>query len=115
MPAWERTLSSITHVLFYVLIIGIPLLGWVLSSFRADEPISLWGVIPWPQIPSFSGMTREASRPLRLVLEQWHGSILVWTTIALLGLHILGALKHQFDGNPVLYRMLPFLPKPNAS
>ncbi len=114
MPAWERTLASITHILFYVLIIGIPVLGWVLSSFHADEPISFWGVIPWPQIPGFSGMTREASRPLRHVIEQWHGSILVWTTIVLIGLHILGGLKHQFDGHPVLYRMLPFLPKPQA-
>jgi hypothetical protein len=29
------------------------------------------------------------------------------------GLHVAGALKHQFDGKPVLWRMIPFL-KPKA-
>jgi cytochrome b561 len=114
MAAWERTLATVTHVLFYVLIIGIPLGGWALVSFRADEPISFWGLFTWPQLPWFGTLTREQGRPLHGLIEQWHGSILIWTTIVLLGLHVLGALKHQFDGHPVLYRMLPFLPKPKA-
>lgn len=29
--------------------------------------------------------------------------------IGLLVLHVAGALKHQFDGHPVLYRMVPWL------
>lgn len=114
MATWERMLASITHILFYVLIIAIPILGWALASFRADEPISFWGVISWPQLPGFAGLPREQGLPLHETIEQWHGSILVWTTIVLLGLHILGALKHQFDGHRVLYRMLPFLPRPSG-
>ena len=44
--------------------------------------------------------------------KQQHTVILVWTTVALLALHIGGALKDQISGPPVFWRMLPFLRPP---
>ena len=45
-------------------------------------------------------------------LKALHTDYLVWLTLANLALHVAGAVKHQFDGNPVLWRMLPFLKRP---
>jgi len=47
-------------------------------------------------------------RPYRHLLQDTHTDYLVWLALANLALHVAGALKHQFDGNPVLWRMAPF-------
>ncbi len=114
MPGWEAALSKLAHVLFYVLMLAIPLVGWAMES-QGPRPIPFWGQ-EWPHmpIPGLSGMPREQSRPLHETLQTIHGSVLAWIMIALFALHVLGALKHQFDGHPVLYRILPFL-KPKAT
>jgi cytochrome b561 len=113
MPAWERFLANATHILFYVLIIGIPLVGWMMPSLIKPQPILFWG-LPWPHLPWFVDQPREVGEPLFNQIETIHGTVLVWTLIGLWVLHVAGALKHQFDGHPVLYRMIPFLPKPRA-
>src|SRR5690348_5310809 len=61
-PGWERALINVTHTLFYILLLVLPLTGWMLISLETD-PISVWGVIPWPHLPGLGFM--EHSRPLR--------------------------------------------------
>lgn len=112
MAGWEVFLSKATHVLFYVLMLALPLTGWAMESTGGRSP-GFWG-LNWPSFPIISAMSREESRPLHSLLETVHGSVLGWAMVALFALHVLGALKHQFDGSPVLYRMLPFLPKPRG-
>lgn len=107
MPKWEQTLSSVVHVLFYVLLLAIPLTGWAMES-TGPRPIPFFS-LEWPHLPFVSGLPREQARPLHEALEDIHGSKLVWLMIGLIALHVAGALKHQFDGHPVLYRMLPLL------
>ena len=51
-------------------------------------------------------------RALKETIEGIHGSPLVWSMIALIVLHVAGALKHQFDGHPVLWRMAPWMKRP---
>lgn len=104
MPRWEKALAQASHLLFYALMLALPLTGWTLVSL-GSRTISFWG-LPWPHMP---GMVQffgsPAPRPVRHEIADIHTDILVWTFIANLALHIVGALKHQFDGRPVLWRM----------
>ena len=108
MPAWERLLAQATHVLFYVLMLGLPLTGWVLASL-GRAPIGFWGVFQWPHLPVAGLVPPDQRRAVHHAVETFHGSILVWSGIALAALHVAGALKHQFDGSPVLWKMIPVL------
>jgi cytochrome b561 len=102
MAPWERMASSVTHLLFYVLLIGIPLTGWLatpkfLSEEGAVAGLTLFGAFPLPGAPSLG-------LPMKGIHEI--GSNL---GIVLLALHVLAALKHHFiNRDDVLRRMLPF-------
>jgi cytochrome b561 len=110
MPAWERLLARGGHLLLYLLMLGLPLTGWVLASM-GPRPISVWG-LGWPHLP-VGGLVEPAQRrAAHHLVEDIHGSILVWSGIALAALHVAGALKHQFDRTPVLWRMVPGIRPP---
>lgn len=108
MSARDILISKLTHIGFYALMIGIPLLGWVListSSYRF--PTHFWGTFEWPVISAIQG--KEFSKPLHEAAEFGH-SKLVWVGIVLLVLHAAAALKHQFiDKDNLLARMIPFI------
>lgn len=106
MARWERRLASVVHVVLYVLLLVQPLVGWAMMSSRA-EPLSLWGL----SIPPLPGVPVH-DRPFSRGLSHLHTDWIVWTYLAVLFLHVGGALKHQFDGHPVLWRMVPFLRRP---
>ncbi|HEV7352631.1 MAG TPA: cytochrome b [Brevundimonas sp.] len=102
-PGWQRYLARITQVLFYVVLIALPLGGWAASS-AAQRPIDWFGLFNWPLLPL------PADRELAGALMQMHenGAKVLYV---LLALHVAGALKHQFiDRDSVLRRMLPILP-----
>jgi cytochrome b561 len=107
MKGWERLFARGTHVLFYVLMIGVPLGGWALvSSSPLNLPTSFWGLFDWPHLPL------PKSKALSDQIESAHG-LGAWIIVITLGLHVAGALKHQFlDRDTVLWRMLPIFPKP---
>lgn len=109
MTAWERLAAKSTHVLFYVLIIALPLTGWVLvSASKLGLPTLYWNLFQWPHLP-LGGMAAEA----KAALEERFGTIhefLAYATIGLLVVHIGAALKHHLvNRDDVLARMLPFL------
>ena len=93
-------LAKAVHTLLYAFMIGAPLTGWaVVSTSRIQVPTMFWGVAPWPHLP--------LSRALHEMAEEGH-ELLAWTGIALIVLHVLGALRHQLllkDG--LLRRMAP--------
>lgn len=107
---WERLLSGISHFAFYVLMLALPFTGWVLKSFP-PPPISFWGWFNWPKLPYFPDIPEAQGRQMFGQVADIHGEVLVTAMLVLLALHVLGALKHQFDGSPVLWRMLPFMRK----
>lgn len=110
-PRWERVLARSTHIVFYLLMLALPLSGWAMVSAGA-HPISVWG-LPWPHLPGSGVLADPAHRTLRRSLHLAHTNILIWIVLTNLALHVAGALKHQFDGRPVLWRMLPFArPRP---
>lgn len=97
MPAWQRHMAHGIHLLMYSLMAGIPLLGWAYSS-AAGFPVVLFGVWPLPDWVAKDAALAESLKP-------WHAR-LAWTLMALMALHIAGALKHQFiDRDGLLQRM----------
>lgn len=105
LATWERWLAGAVHLFFYVLMLALPLTGWALVSMGA-KPISFWG-LPWPHLPGAAQLFGSpAPRPVRHEVAHIHVFILIWLVLLNLALHVAGALKHQFDGHPVLWRML---------
>jgi cytochrome b561 len=109
-PPIERRGALAAHVLLYVLIVAIPLSGWLHDSAwkdAASHPMSLFGLIPWPRIGPIMDMAPAAKEQLHtafFALHQW----LAYGLYALFILHVGGTLKHQFiDKEPELQRMLP--------
>lgn len=98
---WEAKLARTVHVIFYVLLIGLPLGGWLGSSFFA-APIDIFGLFSVPALPV--GENKELGKTI-FEAHATGGSIFIY----LIGLHILGALKHTFvDRDGGIFRMLPF-------
>lgn len=103
-PKLDHRAANVVHVLFYVLMFALPLSGWMMESF-GPRPVPFWG-LEWPHFPGMPAMVQEMNpRELKEAIEDIHGSPMVWSMIALIVLHVAGALKHQFDGHPILWRM----------
>lgn len=104
MPRWQKLLARATHVLFYVALIAMPLTGWLASS-AGGRDIVWFGLFDWPLLPVSGG--RDAARGFMEI----HG-LVVKGLYVLIGLHVLGALKHQFiNRDNVLHRMIPVIPR----
>ena len=109
MKSWEVAAAKFTHIAFYVLLIGIPLGGWVIiSTSPYNIATNWWGLFEWPRLPLHDLPFRKA---LNEIAKTGHGAA-AWGVIGLLGLHIGAVLKHMFINNDdVASRMIPFLPK----
>ncbi len=109
MAGWERFGAKATHILFYLIMIVMPLTGWVVvSASKFGLPTLYWGLFEWPHLP-FADMAPDAKAGLEETFGEIHET-LAYTTIALLVLHVGAALKHQIiNHDNVLGRMLPFL------
>ena len=93
-------LAKAVHTLLYVFMIGAPLTGWaIVSTSRIEVPTMFWGVIRWPHLP-LPGSLNE-------MFEETHET-LAWIALALIVLHVLGALRHQlFLKDGLMRRMSP--------
>ena len=114
MPAgtarWEKRFAHVAHWALYLLIFALPISGWLHDSAWKDaatHPMYLFGLFEWPRIAAVAGHNAVAQDRLHDQL----GSLHIWLgygLYALFGLHIAGALKHQFiDGHAELQRILP--------
>ena len=100
MAPWERTVAKVVHWSFYVLLLALPISGWMLSSNPARlRPMSWFGLFPIPPLP-ISGATAGLG-------HEAHG-VLGYLMAALVAVHIAAALRHHFVlRDSVLARMLP--------
>jgi cytochrome b561 len=107
---WERIGAGLAHAGLYLLILSLPLSGWLRESARkdgADHPMRLFGLAPWPRIGFIADLAPAAKERLHGVFAASHTAF-AYVLYVLLALHILGALKHQFlDRKPELQRMWP--------
>ena len=108
MPAWEKTAAAATHWGFYILMIGLPLTGWiVVSASPLNIPTLLYKAIPWPFIGVVHTLPLDQRKGLEGVMSEVHET-LARAMVLLLMLHVAAALKHQFrDRDLVLWRMAP--------
>lgn len=100
MPRWEYYLSRFIQNSFYILLILMPLSGWIMSvaKNRAPQFFNLF-TVPFPGIPQ--------SDSLAAFMAEIH-ELLAWLLLCFLCVHIAGALKHHYiDKDEILKRMLP--------
>jgi len=91
-------MSKAPHFAFYLLLIAVPVLGWVQTS-AAGRPVTLLGLA----LPALTGRDRDLAE----TLEEWHEDI-AWALFALVAVHILAALWHHFvKRDSTLTDMLP--------
>ena len=100
----EKFAAKAAHVLFYVLIIVLPLTGWaVVSSSSTGLPTHFFGLFTWPHLPLPTGAETHE------LFEESH-ELLAYGAIGLIALHVAGALKHQIlDKTDLIGRMAPGL------
>lgn len=110
LKPWERTAAQAVHWGFYLIMIGLPLTGWVMvSASLRGLPTLLYGVVPWPHIGPIHDLPVPARKAWSHYSETGHG-ILAWIAYALVVLHVGAACKHLFlDRDGVVGRMIPFL------
>jgi cytochrome b561 len=96
---WQRAVSSIVHTSLYVLLLAMPIVGYIANSaYGASTPF--FGLF---ELPSIVGKNEELATRL-FTLHRWVG----WLVILLVLMHISAALYHHFiRRDAVLKRMLP--------
>lgn len=106
MNRWERMAARVVHTSFYVLLIAMPLTGWItVSSGSRPQPIDMFGLFQIPALDYFTGQ-----KDVHEAVEETHHFLAKVIVYGLVPLHVLGALKHQFiDKENELGRMIPFL------
>jgi cytochrome b561 len=109
MPRWQTLTSGAVHWGFYLIMIGLPLSGWIMvSASPLNIPTLLYGVVPWPHFPAVHALTPGGRKALGGAMGLTHES-LAYLAYGLIGLHVAGALKHQlYDRDNLLLRMAPF-------
>ena len=95
----EKTLSYLVHILLYVLMLCVPVAGYIYSS-SGGYPVKLFGL----ELPNLIGKT-----PWLFEIAGYAHEYLAYTLIFVLFLHLAGALKHRFlepKENDVIGRMI---------
>jgi cytochrome b561 len=96
-PRWSHALARMTHRGFYVLLVLLPLAGWIGSSASGIDTV-VFGRWTLPAIaPASPGIEAAAFLVHR---------ILAWTLAALVLLHVAGAVKRAWRGDGTLRRMI---------
>jgi len=97
-PAWQQLSARLLHLALYLLMVAMPLMGWLLLS-AAGKPIPFFGL----QLPALIGENQELAKLLKEIHET-AGEVGYY----LIGLHIAAALyHHHIQHDNTLTRMLP--------
>jgi cytochrome b561 len=84
--AWEMALARAAHWALYALMLAVPISGWAYASSTGLDVV-IFGKLTVPAIA-------PASEVLEGRLQLLH-RVLTWTLLALVGLHVAGALKRS--------------------
>jgi len=98
LPGWQRRVAHLTHWSLYLLLVAVPVAGYIgISRFPALEVFGLF------TLPSVAAPNPEAAATAFLV-HAW----LAWALLMLMTMHVAAALQHHFiRRDDVLGRMLP--------
>ncbi len=103
MAHWERRAALAAHRILYVLLVLVPLAGWLYAS-AAGLSVNWFGLFQMPDLAPKDAGLAELFRAIH------QGMALLLALVA--ALHIGAALQHGFwrrDG--VMHRMLPWKPR----
>ncbi len=95
LAEWQKRLSVLTHRLLYVFMVLQPLSGYLSSSF-AGYPTRFWGIA----LPVWADKDPVVNELFTRVHE-----VSSLALLALIALHVCGALVHVWRGQSVLSRM----------
>jgi len=95
---WQQIASGALHQLLYVLMLVVPMSGWLMSSAKGVQTV-LFGLFPLPDLV----VRDKASGHFLENLHQNLNYLLLLLVVA----HIIAALKHRYlDHDEVMARML---------
>lgn len=90
-----------THHLLYLLMVLVPVSGYLYSSVAGIQVVYL-GIVPLPTLIAPHPEWRHLFRNVHVYLD--------WTIAGFVALHLLAVIKHQLlDRDRLLSRMLPFV------
>ena len=96
---WQKAVSSVVHASLYVLLLAMPIVGYIANS-AYGAPTPFFGLFDLPPIVG----KNEALSTQLFTLHRWTG----WLLIILVLMHVGAALFHYFiRRDKVLQRMLP--------
>lgn len=96
LAGWQRRAARSSHVLLYVLMVLMPLTGYLGAAF-GGEAMSYFGV-PLP-----AWVTKNEG--LKEQLFTVH-SIMAWALVGMVALHVLAALKHLVIDKDTVFRRM---------
>ena len=98
MPAWQALLAKAVHLALYVLMIGLPLLGWLTLSAKG-KPVPFFGT----ELPALIVKNLEMAKWLKEIHET-----IATVGYFLVGTHVAAALYHHYiKRDNTLKLMLP--------
>lgn len=107
MPRWQAFAARAVHVLLYVLMLALPLSGWLYNSASGYPLQWFWSF----NLPSLTGGADAALKGTAHAIHEYGFYVLVLALLA----HVGGALKHHvIDRDDTLVRMLPLLRRRRA-
>lgn len=103
MDALARMAAHTGHGLLYVLMLAIPLSGWLMSSAQGFQTV-WFGIVPLPNLVAKNAELSGWLKDAHVVLN--------YTLLAVVVGHVGAALQHHFiKKDTILKRMLPFANK----
>jgi cytochrome b561 len=99
MAAWQVTAARVSHALLYVLLVAIPLSGWLYSSATGVQVVYL-DLVPLPDL-------LPKDKALAAVLKTVHVGLNL-TLVAVVCVHAAAAVRHHVvERDDTLARMVP--------
>lgn len=92
---WQQKAAGAVHGLFYVLMVAMPLSGFMQSTY-SKYSTKFWGI----KLPRLA----EADQEMRELYSQIH-ECLAFVLIALIVIHLAAVVKHKLKGTEVSDRM----------
>src|SRR6201996_7989187 len=87
LKPYERVLANVTHAGLYILLVAMPLTGWMMTSARGF-PVSWFNLL---QLPDFV----PKNDSLYNAMKETHDTLAL-ALYAIVFLHVAAALKHHF-------------------
>lgn len=87
-PPWQKRAARVSHAALYILLIAVPLSGWIYVS-TSPWPTRFFGLFVWPALPVVRSPAGDPT-------AGWVHDTLGWAMTAVAAIHILAALHHQF-------------------